>query len=129
MIDLKTTERNAEQAVHRGLDSAEQAAHRGLNSADQAVNSASRSIGNALDSVAPALHHTAERITDIAQQGVDAMRNGSGELSEQARRASYKTATYIRHDPIKSVLIAAAVGAGAMALYGLLRQGHDAEKR
>ena len=55
--------------------------------------------------------------------------DGAIRFSEQARRASYKTATYIRHDPIKSVLIAAAVGAGAMALYGLLRQDHGANRR
>ena len=114
MIDLKTAEKNATHAI---------------DSADKAIHKTGRSLGNALDNVGPALHHTAERITDIAQQGVDAMRNGTGDLNEQARHASYKTASYIRHDPIKSVLIAAAVGAGAMALYGLLRQGHDADKR
>lgn len=114
MIDMK----NAEQDMARGAASA-----------DQAINSAGRTLSHALDGVAPVLHQTAERLTDMAQQGMDAMRNGSGELTEQARRASYKTASYIRHDPIKSVLIAAAVGAGAMALYGLLRQDHGANRR
>lgn len=114
MIDMKATEHN----IARSLDSA-----------DQAINSAGRTLGGALDNVAPAMHQTAERLSDIAQQGMDAMRNGSDELSEQARRASYKTASYIRHDPIKSVLIAAAVGAGAMALYGLLRQDHGSRQR
>jgi ElaB/YqjD/DUF883 family membrane-anchored ribosome-binding protein len=114
MIDMKTTDHN----ITRSLDSA-----------DQAIHSAGRTLGGALDNVAPALHQTAERLSEMAQQGVDAMRNGSDELSEQARRVSYKTASYIRHDPIKSVLIAAAVGAGAMALYGLLRQDHGSSRR
>lgn len=114
MIDTKT----AEQEIARNLASA-----------DQALNSAGRSLGGALESVTPVLHQAAERLNDIAHQGMDAMRNSSGELGEQARRASYKTASYIRHDPIKSVLIAAAVGAGAMALYSLLRQGHAASQQ
>lgn len=114
MIDMKT----AENSVARSLDSS-----------DKAIHHTGRGLGNTLDHVGPALHHTADRITDIAQQGLDAMRSGTGELNEQVREASRKTASYIRHDPIKSVLIAAAVGAGAMALCGLLRQNHGPDKR
>lgn len=114
MLDMKTTEQEIAHTVA---------------SADHAINSAGRTLSSALEGVAPVLHQTADRLNDMAQQGMDAMRNGSAELTEQARRASDKTASYIRHDPIKSVLIAAAVGAGAMALYGLLRQGHGAGQR
>ena len=60
MIDMK----NAEQDMARGAAST-----------DQAINSAGRTLSHALDGVAPVLHQTAERLTDMAQQGMDAMRN------------------------------------------------------
>lgn len=108
---------------------AEQVIARNLASADHALNHAGRALGSTLDNVAPVLQQAAERLNDIAHQGLDAMRNGTGELGEQARRAGDRTASYIRHDPIKSVLIAAAVGAGAMALYSLLRHSDGTSHR
>lgn len=41
--------------------------------------------------------------------------------STLAHRAGNRTARYIRHEPVKSVAIAAAVGAAAAALVHLLR--------
>jgi len=102
---------------------------RTLSSAGNAVNSAGKVIGGAMDSVTPVLHQAAERLSDIAHQGMASMREGSSDLTEQARWATHKTASYIRHDPLKAVLIAAAVGAGAMALYKLLQHAPDTTGR
>ena len=56
----------------------------------------------------------------LAKRGVDAMRDGSQQLREQALRASDSTAAYVKEEPFKSILIAAGVGAGLMALIGLM---------
>ena len=95
-----------------------------LNHVSQAANSAGQAIENTLNSVSPALQQAADQLNTLAQQGMGSLHVGSHEISEQARRASQWTTAYIRDEPIKSVLMAAAIGAAAMALYGLLRKSH-----
>ena len=85
------------------------------------IKTAAQDVNHALNNVSQA----ADQLSDLAQQGMDSLRAGSKEMGEQARRASQLTAAYIRNEPIKSVLVAAAIGAAAMALYGLLRKSHD----
>lgn len=77
------------------------------------------SVAHALDGAAPALQNAAERLSDLAHEGMSSVRDSTQRLSDQARRASHQTALYIQQDPLKSVLIAAAIGAGAMALISL----------
>jgi ElaB/YqjD/DUF883 family membrane-anchored ribosome-binding protein len=45
-------------------------------------------------------------------------------LRDQAEQATDCTVKYIQHDPIKSMLIAASVGAALMALVGLFTRSH-----
>jgi ElaB/YqjD/DUF883 family membrane-anchored ribosome-binding protein len=52
--------------------------------------------------------------------GVGRVRETAQQVRERAARASQTTVSYIRHDPVKSVLIAAATGAALMALVSLL---------
>lgn len=76
-------------------------------SADMAIQATQRAASDALDTVA----HTVQR-------GVDTVR-------DNAQRASTSTVNYIQHDPVKSVLIAAATGAALMALISLLNRPHS----
>jgi ElaB/YqjD/DUF883 family membrane-anchored ribosome-binding protein len=48
---------------------------------------------------------------------------------DQASRAGDRTVGYIRDEPVKSVLIAAAAGAGIAALFGLLARGQRVDRR
>lgn len=96
-----------------------------LSKVSRAANSAAQAMENALDSVSPALQQATDQLGKLAERGMDSLRAGSGEISEEARRARQLIATYIRNEPIKSVLMAAAIGAAAMALYSLLRKSHD----
>ena len=107
--------------------------------ADQAIKSTQRATNEALDSlsssvqdarqrVAPMLNRATEQATTMANRSIDAVRMSSQQLREKAMYASDTTATYIRNEPVKSMLIAAATGAALMALVGLLgRSGrhHD----
>jgi ElaB/YqjD/DUF883 family membrane-anchored ribosome-binding protein len=63
-----------------------------------------------------AMHQVAHDTSDLAHRGMDALREGSQQLRESGQHARQYTTDHIRHDPIKSVLIAAAVGAGLMGL-------------
>ena len=48
------------------------------------------------------------------------MRDASAQLREKATQASDTTVEYVRQEPVKAMLIAAATGAVLMALVGLL---------
>jgi len=104
--------------------------------ADQAIKTTQRAANGALDSLAgtveglrqeaaPMLNRVSEQATALAQRGVDAVRDSTHQLRERAVQASDTTAAYIRHDPVKSMLIAAATGAALMALVGLMSRSRD----
>ena len=67
-----------------------------------------------------AIERAAERATYLAQRGLDAVRGTSRELRHKALDVSDKTVTYIKDEPVKSMLIAAATGAALMALITLI---------
>ena len=106
--------------------------------ADQAIRSTQRMANDALDGlsdsvnsasscVSPLINRATEQATAFAQKSVDAVRQTSQQLRDKAMHASDTTASYIRNDPIKSVLIAAATGAALMALVSLVTRSrhHD----
>lgn len=104
-------------------------------SADQAIKSTQRATNGALDSLAgsvqdlrsqatPLLNHTGDQIGALAQRGIDAMRDSSQHLRERALRASDTTVGYIKDEPVKAMLIAAAAGAALMALFSLVTRSH-----
>jgi ElaB/YqjD/DUF883 family membrane-anchored ribosome-binding protein len=84
-------------------------ADQALHDANVAVQSTQNVASQALDSVSLAMEH-----------GMDRVRETSQKVRDGATRASIGTVNYIREDPVKSVLIAAATGAALMALVSLL---------
>lgn len=106
--------------------------------ADQAIRSTQRAANHALDGLAgsvqdlrlqasPRLDRATDHARELAQRGVDAVRQRSQRLRDQAHRASDGTLNYIRQEPVKSVLLAAAVGAAVMAFMGA-RHGASARR-
>lgn len=69
---------------------------------------------------APLFDRASERAGALAQRGLDAVRDSSQKLRDQAQRASDGTRSYIRDEPLKSMLFAAATGAALVALLSLL---------
>jgi ElaB/YqjD/DUF883 family membrane-anchored ribosome-binding protein len=100
-------------------------------SADNAIKSTQRVANEALDSLAggveglrhqaaPVLNRVGEQASTLAYRGVDAVREGSQKLRDRAVQASDNTVAYIKDEPVKSMLIAAATGAALMALVSLI---------
>jgi ElaB/YqjD/DUF883 family membrane-anchored ribosome-binding protein len=77
-----------------------------------------------IDRAAIAIDHATERAAEqtlgAAQRGVAAMRSGTQHVRDSAQHASDSTVGYIREEPVKAMLIAAAAGAALMALAGLM---------
>jgi len=59
-----------------------------------------------------------ERATDVARQGAQWTRDGSERVLLEASRASGRARDYVREQPMRSILVAAAAGA---LLYALAR--------
>ena len=77
-------------------------------------------IDHAADQVMPLLDRTGRRISALAHDGVDAAQETAQQLGNSARRASRQTVGYIRAEPVKAVLLAAAAGAALIAVMALL---------
>ncbi len=77
---------------------------------------------------AATLAHTAAQTADqtirssqrAARDGLEAMREGAHQLREKSLHVKDATTTYIQDAPVKSVLMAAAVGAALMGLLALV---------
>lgn len=100
-------------------------------SADNAIKATQRVANQALDGLAdtvqdlrqqaaPLLNRSAEQAGALAQRSVDAVRDGTQQLRDKALRASDNTINYVKEEPVKAMLIAAATGAALMALVSLM---------
>jgi ElaB/YqjD/DUF883 family membrane-anchored ribosome-binding protein len=111
------------------VDQAAQGADQAIKSTQQVANEALESLAGAVQDLrhqaAPLLERAGDQVSALAQRGVDGVRDTSRQLRDKAVRASDHTVDYIRDEPIKSMLMAAATGAALMALVSLIsRSGH-----
>ncbi len=76
----------------------------------------------------PMLHRVTDRMTDrvseLAHQGMNAACEGEHRMESKAHDLTDHAAHMIRHEPFKAMLIAAGIGAAAVALVGLMSRPH-----
>lgn len=75
---------------------------------------------NATDHAAQAAQMAIQSTQQVANAAVDGIADTSRHIRSTVMHASDSTVQYIRSDPVKSVLIAAAVGATFTALLGAI---------
>lgn len=112
----KTFGEQASDLAHEAAAGAEQAVRSTQHLAQQGLNSLSGARAQA-DST---LHQLAADTANLSHRGMDALRDGGELLREKSVHAREVTTNYIQHEPIKSVLMAAAVGAALMGVIALL---------
>ena len=88
--------------------------------ANQTLDGLADSVQDLRQQAAPLLNRTAEQAGALAQRSVDAVRDGTQQLRDKALRASDSTVNYVKEEPVKAMLIAAATGAALMALVNLM---------
>jgi len=104
--------------------------------ADSALKSSQHLASEALDTLAdkvqevkdeamPVLNRVAAKAEELARRSAEAVRERSAGIKERATRASDATIGYIKDEPVKAILIAAATGAALMALFSLLNRRRD----
>jgi ElaB/YqjD/DUF883 family membrane-anchored ribosome-binding protein len=102
-------------------------------SADNVIEGSRRVANDALDSLSgsvhdmqrtaePLLSRAAEQASLLAQRGAHAVHDGTQHVRETAQHAPDATVNYIKHEPVKAMLMAAATGAALMGLLSVMRR-------
>ena len=89
--------------------------------AQAAIGSAVDGLASAYGDAKPLLSRWSERARDYASDGYDAARERAAALRDRGQQAVDSTRGYVKEEPIKSLLIAAAVGAAVIALVEVVR--------
>ena len=78
-----------------------------------------------VDQATQAADQVAKSSQQLAHGVIDGVRETSHQLRVKATHASDNTVHYIQHEPVKSILIAAATGAALMALISLFSRSRS----
>lgn len=121
MFETKPNEQAASLANQVG-QSADQAIRSTQRVANEAVDTVAGSVKDLRNEVGPMINQVAERASALAHRGADALQRGSQPLLDKAQHAADSTTNYIRNEPVKAMLIAAATGAALMGLITLVNR-------
>ncbi len=116
--DVSTLTHDAAQAAEHSMRSMQRTTQQGLNRMADELDDARAQTRSALKQ----LNRDAE---SLRQRGMDVVRDGSHQLREKSAHMRDATTTYIQHEPVKSMLMAAAVGAALMGLVALFSRSGD----
>lgn len=116
----------ASSVADQAADTAYNAVRSTQSVANQAFDRLGDKIESARDQAVPLINRLSSQAEIAARRGVDAVRDTSAQVREKALKASDTTVAYIKDEPLKAVLIAAATGAALMALVGLLSRSRNA---
>jgi ElaB/YqjD/DUF883 family membrane-anchored ribosome-binding protein len=94
-------------------------------SADQALDKLSSKVDDLRGQAGPMLNKVTSQAEAAARRGMEAVRDTSQQLRERAVQAQDMTVAYVKDEPIKSMLIAAATGAVLMGLISMLGRSRD----
>jgi ElaB/YqjD/DUF883 family membrane-anchored ribosome-binding protein len=106
--------------VDKVAESASEVIHTTQHAADQALDNLDHSVQQMREQASPRFDAVAQRASALAQQGAQSVRDTSNRLRDGAMHLTDDTRHYVRNEPLKSVLIAAATGAVLMGLASLL---------
>ncbi len=105
-------------------DQAAQGAEHAIRSTQRVANETFDHLAENADAAraraVPVINRVAGEAEQLAKRSIEALRDGSEQLRDKAVRSSDSTIAYIKEEPFKSVLIAAATGAALMALASML---------
>ena len=123
---IKQVGNEASSVADQAADSAHNALRSTQGVANQAFDRLSDKIESAREHAVPLINRLTSQAENAAQRGVGAVRDASAQVREKALKASDSTVSYIKDEPVKAMLIAAATGAALMALIGLLSRSRNA---
>jgi ElaB/YqjD/DUF883 family membrane-anchored ribosome-binding protein len=111
--------------VEQASESADNAIKASQKAADEALENLASAMQDLRQRATPMFERASEKVSSFTHRGLDGVRETSHQLRVKAEQASENTVSYIRHEPVKSVLIAAATGAALMALISLVARARS----
>ena len=125
-----TTRPYAQQAAdlaENAADSTNSALRSTQNATNEAFDRLSDKVADAKNYAAPLINRLTTQAEAAARRGADVVRDTSAQLRDKASKAQETTVGYIKDEPVKSILIAAATGAALMAMVSLMGRSsrHD----
>jgi ElaB/YqjD/DUF883 family membrane-anchored ribosome-binding protein len=124
-----TGTRSQAQQVQDMGDSAASTAQGAIRSTQRATDQAFDRVSETVDEVrskaGPMLNKVTSQAEAAARRGMEAVRDTSQQLRERALQAQDMTVAYVKDEPIKAMLIAAATGAVLMGLISMLSRSRD----
>ena len=110
------------QAAHQAVDQASDAAEALIQKTQNATANGEKTIQAGLETLREAVPATLARAStqaeDMARAGIQKARAAGHQVAEQAHRVGDSTANYVRQEPTKALLMAAAAGAAATLVIG-----------
>ncbi|MDP9043940.1 MAG: hypothetical protein M3O01_03955 [Pseudomonadota bacterium] len=116
---------DASRTVDKAADTAQGAIRQTQNVANSAMDRLSDKVDSARDQAAPLINRLSAQTQDVARKSADAVRETAAQLRDRAAKAQETTVGYIKDEPVKAMLIAAATGAALMALVSLASRSRD----
>jgi len=117
-----------QQATNVG-DQAQSAADNAARTAQRTVEDVSDTVSSKIEDLrsqaAPLINKVSAQAEAAAKRGMEAVRDGSQQLREKAMKATDTTVAYVKDEPVKSMLIAAATGAVLMGLINLMGRSRN----
>ena len=110
----------ASDLADRAANKAEQALQSGKRMGSDVAQAVQSGIDGLREGVPSAISRATAQAEDLTRRGIERARQASATVREQATRVSDQTVGYIKDEPVKAVLAAAAVGAIAALLIGWL---------
>ena len=124
---VKQVSNETSNMADQAADSAAQALRSTQSVANQAFDRLNDKLESARDTAVPLINRLSSQAETVARRGVEAVRDTGAQVRERALKASDSTVSYIKDEPVKAMLIAAATGAALMALIGLLSRSRNAD--
>ena len=121
----KPLAQQGQDAVDQAAGTAQSAIRSTQRSADSALDSLSSKVDEVRSQAAPMLSKVSSQAEAAARRGIDAVRDTSQQLRDRAVQASDMTVAYVKDEPMKALLIAAATGALLMGLITMLARSRD----
>lgn len=130
---MTTPSRDSMPTIRQASDNVLESAGHGLDMtrerASEALDKAQSKLRQLRGNVDPVVDMLASRAQKMAQQSLDLASEAKDRAEQSLKRAAGVTTRYVSEQPVRSILIAAGVGAGVALLVAAARQRNNQRNR
>ena len=123
-MDMNNVQNTTDKVINDAAATTQEVADKTLTAAGAAMDNASDRLGAARARATEAIDHLAGRAQQHARVGIDKASDARDYAKRSLQNAGDATSSYVEEQPLKSIAIAAGVGAATAALLMMLR-GRD----